>query len=350
MTLWETGIDAATHPTRWVLAFACAVLLSLFALTARAEPTADERAMAEALFREAKALMGKNEIPAACRKLEESQRLDPRDGTLLNLAVCHEKEGRTASAWVEFQEALAAARSAKRWDRINLAQRHLKALEGKVPHLTVEVSPTANAEGFSLRRDGVELAPPTWGSAVPIDPGEHALEASAPNMKTWSATIQIAESDDKTIVVPALEALPPPPEPDPKPTPKPKPKPPPETSSRTTVAYVVGGAGVLALGVGGYFGFRAMAKSNESDDHCRGSLCDQTGLDLNDDARGAATISNIAVGLGLVGVGVGTYLLLTDEGFPTSASSEASAKRSRNVLVTPVAGRSEAAMVVRGTW
>src|SRR5580765_1857550 len=77
---------------------------------ALAEPSDADRTLAAALFREGKALMDKGDFAPACAKLEESQRLDPGGGTILNLALCHEKEGRFARSWSEFTEAVTVAR------------------------------------------------------------------------------------------------------------------------------------------------------------------------------------------------------------------------------------------------
>src|SRR5262245_23511913 len=78
---------------------------------ARADVSAD-KAAAEALFNHAKQLVKEGKLSEACPKFEESLRLDPGIGTLLYLADCQEKAGKTASAWARFLEAAAAAKAA----------------------------------------------------------------------------------------------------------------------------------------------------------------------------------------------------------------------------------------------
>ena len=77
-----------------------------------AEPSARDRAAAEATFRQATALMDEERFAEACEKFAASQDLDPGLGTLLHLADCYDRAGRTASAW-----ALSALQPAKASNR-----------------------------------------------------------------------------------------------------------------------------------------------------------------------------------------------------------------------------------------
>src|SRR5256885_11898030 len=97
--------------------------------------TPEDEARADALFREAKALMAEGKVGVACRKLEEAKHLAVGGGTVLALALCHEQEGRGATALVDFREALALAVDAKRGDRVRLAEEHLARLEANVSRL-----------------------------------------------------------------------------------------------------------------------------------------------------------------------------------------------------------------------
>jgi len=90
---------------------ASSVALAVFAALGAGFPSValadDQRqraAAAEALFQEGRALLMAGKAEQACPKLEDSQRLDPATGTLMALALCHEQEGKLASAWAAFAD------------------------------------------------------------------------------------------------------------------------------------------------------------------------------------------------------------------------------------------------------
>ena len=69
------------------------------------------------------------------------------------------------------------------------------------------MAPDAKLPGLELKLDGQALVEGAWGTAVPVDPGDHTLVASAPGHKTWQTTVSVsATHDDKTVDVPRLES------------------------------------------------------------------------------------------------------------------------------------------------
>ena len=267
-----------------------------------------------AAFKEGRTLVDQGKYAEGCRKLEESQRLDPGGGTLLNLALCHEKEGRTATAWTEFTEALGIARKDDRPQRAEISQQHIEALEPTLSRLIVQVAPASDLPDLEIKRDGTAIRRAAWGTAMPIDPGDHVIEAFALGKIPWKQTVTVGgKAETKTIAVPTLENAPV------------AATPPPSTPSghmpggfaevrrpvnpAVWVAYGIGAAGV---GVGTYFGLRAMSDQRIADDNCSGDTCrNQTGSSANANAVKSANISTVGFGVGVLGIGLGTFLLLS---------------------------------------
>lgn len=287
----------------------CCLLLAGYALGGA--PSTQEKAAADALFRDAKQLMAQGRFADACPKLEESQRMDPQGGTLLSLAMCHESIGKVATAWIEYQEARAQASRAGRADRVAKASSRIDALEKAVPTITVRVDDGAASIGLQVTRDGLSVGTPSWGVAVPVDLGEHLIAASAPGFRQWSKTVRVELGERIEVQIPALERMAPAASAS---TPAPAPKDSlhsQQGEARRTWGWALSGVGVAALGVGTYFGLRALSKDNSSESHCHGSTCDASGLDMNSDALRSANVANVAFGVGIIGLGLGSWLLLT---------------------------------------
>ena len=214
--------------------FALAVATALHAAggEAQADPTPSDKATAQALFDDAQTLIKSKRYADACPKLAESLRLDPALGTKLYLADCYEKNGQTASAWVLFREAAEQARIAGQAERMKKANDRVAALALRLCRLRVDVAVEAEVTGVEVKRDGTVLGPASWGTSVPLNPGEHVIEAEAPGKKRWSTkvTLKDGETVPVAVMVPTLEDLPkppPPPVPEPPKVEPPKVEPPP---------------------------------------------------------------------------------------------------------------------------
>ncbi len=299
---------------------------------ARAQEPADA-GLAEALFQEGKRLMQEDHVDDACPKLAESYKLDPGVGTLLALALCHEKQGKLATAWAEFVEVGPLAQREGRADRDRIARRHAVALAPRLARLTVDVDARAAAlPGVAVMRDGTPLGKAAWGVAVPIDPGAHHIEASAPGHVSWSADMTIAAKAEQVVRVPALDATaltpgvaaaaPPSAPGTVVAPPSPRTPSPPATAGngRRTIGFVVGGTGIVVAGVGTYFGVTAFSKGSEAKSLCPSQPCrNPDAIGRNNEAHSAAVVSNIAFGVAVAALVTGTYLVLTVPSTPPPA-------------------------------
>lgn len=169
-------------------------------------------AVAEALYRQARDLMAAGKLDEACPKFAESQRLDPATGTLLNLAACHERQGKLATAWLEYSDVIVGARRDGRQDRVDYATERAAALEPRLSRLTLVLAAQADDTSLVLELDGASFGRAAIGVPTPVDPGQHVVKASAPGKKPWQQEITIgAEADQQTVTIPALEDAPAPP-------------------------------------------------------------------------------------------------------------------------------------------
>lgn len=333
--------------TRVTRSKATGALLALSVVTlsagARAYGSPADVAAAQGLYDDARKLMKDGNFATACPKLEESNRLDKSVSTEFHLADCYEHVGRTASAWALFLQVASESKAQGRNDGEQLARDRAAALAPKVAHLTVNVPAASRADGLELKRDGEALGQGQWNTAVPIDAGKHVIAASAPGRQPWETNVEVADGKTASVDVPALEqAAAPPPSATPATTaPAPSGAPaaangsvstvpgsdqPSGGSGRKTIALVVGGAGVVALGVGGFFGLSAMSKNSDSnaDGHCAGNKCDAVGTAARNDAISAGNLSTIFVGVGAAALIAGGILWFTA---PSSTATTGEARR-----------------------
>lgn len=307
-----------------VSALALAGLVLLASADVWAEPTAAERSLAAALFDQGRTLMNDGKLDEACAKLTESQRLDPGGGTLLNLALCHEKQGKIATAWTEFREARALAKRDNRPDRESAADGEIAKLEPQLFKISIVVAPDVKVPGLVVEIDGSPFPEAGWGTPFPVDPGTRSILVKAPGYKEWKGSVEAGKATGTADVnVPklekaaALEQTPPPiatttamrPAQDPPPVKAPEPDAP--MSSMRKGGFVVGGIGLAVLGISAVTGIVALSKDAEADDLCEGPVkcVDPDGYAVSQSAYTLSQVSTATFVVGLAGIGAGAIMI-----------------------------------------
>ncbi|MEO8876330.1 MAG: hypothetical protein ABI461_12145 [Polyangiaceae bacterium] len=307
--------------------------------------SASSDAAAQQFFDEGRTLMAAQHYAEACQKFDASDRLSPAGGTLLNLADCYEKAGKTASAWAKYNEAADRANAVHKADAEKFARDHAKALAGKLSYLKLVVSAGASAtSGLVIQIDGAAIDRHAWSAPLPVDPGAHKVDATAPGKTardvsadvagegtTATATIDDLENDPNAVVPPPkVGDEPPPSNGDPS-----------KGSTQRVFGLGIAAAGVVGLGVGTVFGFTAKTKHDRVTAGCSGGTCTDASLvGTNDDATHAATISTfafIAGGAFLVG-GVVLYLTAPKADHGTA------------IRITPQVGAGSGRLLLEGTF
>jgi hypothetical protein len=273
------------------------------AATDSADRGSDNRAVAEMLFFTARGLMEAGRYSEACSKLAESYRLDAAAGTLLNLAVCHEKEGKIASAWGEFRQAISDARRVGRADREELAKEHVSAIEGDLPMLAIEVPAHVRVAGLEITRNGVPLQGAAWATELPIDPGNVEIIARAPGYKARTKTLAIAKRQRLTVSLEPLEIAP-------------VPLAPVDFwTGRRKLGLALAGVGVASAATGAYFGLTALSDRSKSDAACPvydgDRRCTSAGVDLMTQAKTSAWVADAALGVSALSFAAGAYFFFT---------------------------------------
>jgi serine/threonine-protein kinase len=304
---------------------------------AQAESSASQKAAAESLFDDGVKAMKAGHFADACPKLEESERIDPGIGTLLYLGECYEKTGRTASAWATFREAASTAQAQGEIERARIASSRADRLQAGLSKLAVRIAPeTAQLSALRVTRDNAPIAATLFGVAIPVDPGKYHVVASADGYESYEADVEVAgNADSKTLDIPALKVAPKgaaavgpvataslgadattsPTDTTTPATSDTAPAQPAPNSRLRTAAYVTGAIGLVGLGVGSYFGVRAISKNSDAETHCpKGDVCnDADGPRLTSQAKNAAVVSNITIAVGAAFVVAGVVLYLSSE-------------------------------------
>jgi hypothetical protein len=177
------------------------------AAPASAQSGDTDRQIAQQLFDDGRALLEAKRYAEACPKFAESQRLDPGGGTLANLAYCHELEGKTATAWSEFRDALSQALKDERKDREELSRAHIADLTPKLMRVVVRVPERLASRDPEINLDRSRLPEAAWNTPIPVDPGEHRVSVAIRGTTPWSTAVSVSTPGETyTVDLASLES------------------------------------------------------------------------------------------------------------------------------------------------
>lgn len=241
------------------MSWASAVLgFAVFAQSNVAIAQAESSSTAETLFREGREAVKRGDYAVACPKFEESQRLDPANGTLLNLALCEEGWGHADDARKHLREVLAAPDLDEQ--RRAIATEHAAALAGNA---SADATPApAVAPKLDTAAD-----PPARGSPAALSPAR----AAGP----------VARDADPSA-----------------------------SSSPHAAVYVLGGLGLASLATCAITGIMVIDRADTVDAHCPNKLCDDEGLTAASSGRTLSAVSTVTFGVGVALTALSAYFLL----------------------------------------
>lgn len=306
------------------------LLLVLFLVAGVCSPnavfaqTAEELSEARAAFQRGIELEQAKNWGEALKMFRQVGQVKMTPQVRYHIALCEENLGKLVAALGGYELALADAESVG--DGVSFRQEveaSIEELRARIPKVIIRRGEGAEAAAIEL--DGVQLGESSVGVEVPLDPGPHALMASAPGYVDYSDTLDVAEEETRTVTInmeplPAESAVP---EPDSGPVDRGVEDKPGKKYS--FYPYVLMGVGVAAMATAGvlYFGVRR-SDLNDLEEACEktGSSsysCENVPLEelpelrkKKDRVDTLSLVSPIALGVGIAAAGAGATLFFLD--------------------------------------
>jgi hypothetical protein len=294
------------------------------------EASAAETAAARALAVDGLKLAQANNCVEAAPKLERAEKLYHSPVVASRLGECYVNVGRLVEGTEILRKVLREPQGSDQSPALSKAleraQKVLDAAKPRIAGLTIKV---AAVQDMSVKVDGTLVPGALVDTEIPIDPGQHSVEVTAPGFLRAASRLSVAEGEKKSVTLtmsrdpdavapasttdraPMKEAASPPPRgvnavpaaPTPPPSPPPAPN--------RTAAYVALGVGAVGLAGGSVLGLMTMKQHSDLKDECPGGVCGRDKQGDLDSAKRLGNISTIAFGVGGAGLLLGTVLFFT---------------------------------------
>ncbi len=220
---------------------------------------------------------------------------------LFRIARCQVLLGRVVEATKTLETIVAEKLSAEAPDAWKDAQRdasnELPAVRARIATLEIVIDARGIAVTPTILID--EAGMPMGRTTFPVDPGSHRVRVTAKDGR-WEQAVQLADGEKKTVrVAMGLEQRTPP------------------VTTQRLVGYVLGGAGLLSMAVGGIFGAKALGDSHDLDAACLGTganarkFCPDSTRPTIDRLKTESLIADLTLGGGAALFVAGAVVILT---------------------------------------
>ncbi len=285
-----------------------------YAPPAEAQSAAD-LSKARTLFKEGVSLEAAGDWAGALSKFEDVAKVKTTPQVRFHMGRCKEHLGRLNEALGEYRLAEYDAQQSKAKELGEITKAR-EALEARVPKLLITRG--TGAENAKIELDGVALGEAQVGKEVSVDPGPHRIAGTLPAGE-FEENVTVAEGETKNVelVPPAnlkrksAEKASEEPEPTPEETPAPVKV---EKKGKGALPWIIGGVGLVSLGASGYFYLQRNKAENDLNGICHGDICPTSAQSKQDDGKKYATLTGVTLGVGIVGIGVATVMLLSGGG------------------------------------
>lgn len=289
-----------------VAAFAGALAI---APSAHADASGADLLLARQLANEGIELSQKGDCEGALTKLQRAEAIHHAPTILMHIGECQTRLGRLVDA-LSSLDRVARENLGPTPPRAFVAaqQRAATLVEELKPKLGIlRVDVTGPRAGAKFRIDDGELNEAALGLERPIDPGAHVIEATTADGQRVRREVKTRGGATEVVSLTLPAALQSGPAPVAQLQAEPR-----ETGSPglRTLGWglTAGGAATLVASV--VFAGVTLSTKSELDGACENKACPASARDDYDSARTTATVAGIALGVGVVAVAAGAYLLV----------------------------------------
>jgi hypothetical protein len=285
------------------------------------KPSAADMETARTLYQEGRQLREQGNIAGALEKFKAAHALAGTPVTGVHLAQTHAALGQLVEARETCLRILRMPVQVDETERSVEARKEAaqlaRDLEPRIPSVIIRVEGVEAGVTPTLTIDGQALPSAAIGLGRKVNPGSHAVKASAYGYYETSEQLSVREGETKELTL-TLRRMPP------------GEVPPPETSppdgSGTTV--IQGSSGMSPVAVTGFIvagtgaaigtisGLLAMQKASDLEGACTNNQCPPEAHSDVDSGRMFGTVSTVAFGVAVVGLAVGIWGVATQDEEP----------------------------------